>query len=114
MWQVGKLESGREGATHLEHASLREDYLIQVQRDCLSQANRPSTPSEVPRACTRNAADYARSADRSQTKARVGGPSKLCCARSDQSNTGDSTPSTLCSLGLVVVYCSGMRLSGNT
>lgn len=29
-----------------------------------------------------------------------------------QSNTGDSTPSTLCSLGLVVVYCRCTFLSG--
>ena len=31
---------------------------------------------------------------------------------SAQSNTGDSTPSTLCSLGLVVVYCRNTFLSG--
>ena len=29
-----------------------------------------------------------------------------------QSKTGVSTPSTLCSFGLVVVYCRWMRLSG--
>lgn len=31
-----------------------------------------------------------------------------------QSKTGVSTPSTLCSFGLVVVYCSRMRFSGKT
>ena len=30
----------------------------------------------------------------------------------DQSNTGDSTPSTLCSFGEVVVYCMWIFLSG--
>ncbi len=29
-----------------------------------------------------------------------------------QSNTGDSTPKTLCSLGLVVVYCKNTFFSG--
>jgi len=38
----------------------------------------------------------------------------LVDARGFQSNTGVSTPSTLCSFGLVVVYCRWMRLSGNT
>jgi hypothetical protein len=30
----------------------------------------------------------------------------------DQSKTGDSTPSTLCSFGLVVVYCRNTFFSG--
>jgi hypothetical protein len=34
-WQVGLLDTRISG--HLEHASLREDYLNQVQRDFLSR-----------------------------------------------------------------------------
>ena len=67
-------------------ASLREAYLSQVQRDFLSR----------PRALV---------AHRANT------PSERSVY---QSKTGDSTPSTLCSFGLVVVYCSSTRFSGNT
>ena len=81
--------------TQLETASLREDYLNQVQRDFLSRrrCRSANTPSEVARTWH--------------------GPELIMPCRR-QSKTGDSTPSTLCSLVLVVVYCSWTRLSGKT
>ena len=75
----GRLQCG-------ETASLREDYLNQVQRDFLSRRRAlrgANTPSEAE-------------------------------ILADQSKTGVSTPSTLCSFGLVVVYCSSTRFSGKT
>ena len=39
------LAAARAGISDPWHASLREDYLNQVQRDFLSRARRPNTPS---------------------------------------------------------------------
>ena len=98
------------------HASLREDYLNQVQRDFLSRHRlfgRANTPSEYV-AASRDAQHYSDKArPKRQGPARTRAPAVVAPA-GVQSNTGDSTPSTLCSLGLVVVYCSRMRFSGKT
>ncbi len=73
-------------AHSMRAASLREDYLNQVQRDFLSRRllQGTNTPSGWPHTLRPGVS--------------------LCEGLSPQSNTGDSTPSTLCSLGLVVVY----------
>ena len=83
------MDTARDHALILKTASLREDYLNQVQRDFLSRlsdSRRINTPSEKKR------------------QVRIIGP--------NQSNVGVSTPKTLCNLGLVVVYCNSTRFSG--
>ncbi len=82
-------------------ASLREDYLNQVQRDFLSRGLGRNTPSGCALASTRNC--------RRKKALRRG---LVLIGVSAQSKTGLSTPSTLCSLGLVVVYCRNTFFSG--
>jgi hypothetical protein len=76
--------------------------LKQVQRDFLSQSfrRRTSTPSEC---------DTSQGVATELSNKKGEGPRP---AHLHQSNTGVSTPSTLCSFGLVVVYWRWMRLSG--
>ncbi len=89
-----------------KHASLREDYLNQVQRDFLSRAMRThdAAPINTP------SGHAARETRRELALCRDGRPapvhsSALC---------GEATPSSRCSFGLVVVYCNGCARSGKT
>ena len=95
-WQVGER---RAAETRPVSACFPARGLPQSGSKGLSQSNadhsRPTPLANAPRAAKHGArADY-----RQQPR---------------QSKTGVSTPSTLCSFGLVVVYCSWMRLSGKT
>lgn len=88
-------------------ASLREDYLSQVQRDCLSRAQHATQHPQRKRQ-KRSNPDF-----RAKKKPAKGGLIRIHqILDRGQSNTGLSTPSTLCSLGLVVVYCKCTFLSG--
>jgi hypothetical protein len=94
-------------------ASLREDYLNQVQRDFLSRC-RLHQPTTTPLAIAPEGAilivverrqpfwPLASGTMQKKSPHEAGLSAKLQQGR--QSNTGDSTPSTLCSFGLVVVY----------
>ena len=107
-------------------ASLREDYLNQVQRDFLSRGSHEghsNTPSERtgPKRTMPNKmiALVAGTLPDSRARKAFGphkagrsGPKRAEEGWRAQSKTGVSTPSTLCSLGLVVVYCSSTRFSG--
>ena len=78
----------------LGKASLREDYLNQVRRDCLSRTGSKTRLRELntPSGCARPEAMRRRIIYRAP----------------------GATPSSLCSRGLVVVYCKGSALSGRS
>ena len=106
---AGRLRGWRSGLhtarPESSHASLREDYLSQVQRDFLSRRLRGNTPSE----CALASTDEIVSDEKSPLAAGLWG---FGAGAANQSKTGVSTPSTLCSLGLVVVYCRNTFFSG--
>ncbi len=110
-------------------ASLREDYLSQVQRDFLSRiASRGKEPAPLANLHCDAWRGHALGPHSAQAPVRAWVGSRPVVLRKapdrlgqgvawpglSQSKTGDSTPSTLCSFGLVVVYCSSTRFSGNT
>ena len=86
---MARLWAARHRLRPVRLASLREDYLSQVQRDFLSRSamtSRPNTPSEC-------------------APVEAG-------ARTEVYGKPGATPSSLCSFALVVVYCSGCARSG--
>ncbi len=88
-------------------------------RESTRRGDRHRRAPRPPRAqrCKSNSSQW-RCAPRNSAKShkkRPPGGAAFSCKQGQvllQSNTGESTPSTLCSFGLVVVYCRWTRLSG--